>query len=67
MHRQALQDALGLGNREYFRKAYLLPALEQGLIEMTQPDKPNSRNQRYRLTDKGRLALQTPTNGEAPF
>jgi ATP-dependent DNA helicase RecG len=51
--RQALQSALGLTNRDHFRKAYLLPALEAGLIEMTQPDKPNSRNQRYRLTSAG--------------
>ena len=28
---------------EHFRKAYLLPALQAGLIEMTIPDKPRSR------------------------
>jgi hypothetical protein len=28
-------------------------AIEAGLVEMTQPDKPNSRNQRYRLTSAG--------------
>jgi ATP-dependent DNA helicase RecG len=52
--RTELQDAVGLTHREHFRKAYLLPALETGLIEMTQPDKPNSRSQRYRLTPAGR-------------
>lgn len=45
MTRQSLQGALGLGNRDHFRQAYLLPALEAGLIEMTVPDKPNSRSQ----------------------
>lgn len=50
MGRQSIQGALGLLDRERFRKVYLLPALECGVIEMTEPDKPNSRNQRYRLT-----------------
>lgn len=54
MTRQDLQAALGLGNREHFRKAYLAPALEAGVVEMVYPDKPNSRAQRYRLTKAGR-------------
>jgi len=43
-----LMVLLGLKHRPTFRKNYLHPALEQGLIEMTLPDVPNSRNQRYR-------------------
>lgn len=43
-----LMERLGLSHRPTFRKNYLHPALEQGLIEMTVPDKPNSRNQKYR-------------------
>lgn len=39
---------LGLRNRPSFLRNYLHPALEQGLIEMTIPDKPSSRNQQYR-------------------
>ena len=58
MTRQGLRDALGLKNDEHFRKAYLLPALQAGLIEMTIPDKPRSRNQRYRLTPAGREFLR---------
>ena len=43
-----LMDRLGLSHKPTFRKNYLNPALAQGVIEMTIPDKPNSRNQRYR-------------------
>lgn len=43
-----LMERLGLSHRPTFRKNYLNPALEQNLIERTIPDKPNSKNQRYR-------------------
>jgi hypothetical protein len=52
MTRAQLQGLLGLSDRKSFRERYLLPALRQGLIEMTIPDKPNSRLQRYRLPGK---------------
>ncbi len=54
MGREALQSALSLSDRKSFHERYLKPALADGLIEMTIPDKPNSRLQKYRLTDKGR-------------
>jgi len=57
MTRQQFKTALGLKDDEHFRQAYLLPALEAGLIEMTIPDKPRSSKQKYRLTDKGRQRL----------
>ena len=43
-----IMQRLGLSHKPTFRKNYLNPALEQKLIERTIPDKPNSRNQRYR-------------------
>jgi len=43
-----LMQRVGIKNRDHFRKNWLKPALEQGVIERTIPDKPNSRNQRYR-------------------
>ena len=43
-----LMNRLNLTHRPTFRKNYLRPALDMGLIEMTIPDKPQSRNQRYR-------------------
>ncbi|MCL5980357.1 MAG: Fic family protein [Gammaproteobacteria bacterium] len=57
MGREALQSALGLSDRKSFRARYLKPALDDGLIEMTIPDKPNSRLQKYRLTVKGRQVM----------
>ena len=48
-----LMELLGLSHRATFRKNYLNPALEQNLIERTIPDKPNSKNQKYRkVTEK---------------
>lgn len=38
---------LGLKSKETLRKNYLGPAINNGLVIMSVPDKPNSRNQRY--------------------
>ncbi len=43
-----LMERLGLSHRPTFRRNYLNPALEQRFIERTIPNKPNSRNQKYR-------------------
>ena len=51
-------ESLKLVGRDNFETLYLRPALEQGLIEMTVPDKPNSRLQKYRLTTKGQRWLE---------
>jgi ATP-dependent DNA helicase RecG len=53
MPRPALQAAMGLRNAEHFRKAYLVPAMAAGYLEMTLPDTPRSTRQRYRLTPLG--------------
>ena len=42
-----IMAGLGLKSKETLRKNYLNPAIKLGLIHMTLPDKPNSRNQRY--------------------
>lgn len=42
-----LMEKLGLKSKEGFRRNYLRPAVDMNLIQMTIPDKPNSRNQRY--------------------
>lgn len=57
MTRQQLMDRLGLKDRKHFVESYLQPALTQGMIALTIPDKPNSRLQKYRLTQAGQLQL----------
>lgn len=42
-----IMDRLGIKSKETLRASYLNPALENGLIKMTIPDKPNSKNQKY--------------------
>ena len=54
MSRRDILRALGLRDRKWLRERYLLPALRCGYVEMTRPDAPNARNQRYRLTARGR-------------
>ena len=52
MNKAELMKVLGMSHVENFRLTYLQPALKAGLIEMTIPDKPNSRLQKYRRTGK---------------
>lgn len=42
-----IMTRLGIKSKETLRASYLNPALENGLIKMTIPDKPNSKNQKY--------------------
>ena len=42
-----LLDLLNIKSKETLRNSYLNPAIENGLIRMTLPDKPNSKNQKY--------------------
>ena len=54
MSARQILHALGLSDRKSFRERYLLPALEHALVEMTRPESPTARNQKYRLTARGR-------------
>ena len=44
---------MNYSDRTKFRKKYIYPLLDAEIIQMTIPDKPNSRNQKYQLTAKG--------------
>ena len=54
-----IRKAFGLKDRVHVHKSYLRPALQSVYVEMTIPDKPNSRLQKYRLTDKGKGLLKS--------
>lgn len=55
-----LQRAAGLKDRVHSLREYLQPLLEKGWLERTIPDKPRSRNQRYRTTEPGRQVAHGP-------
>ena len=44
---------MNYSDRTKFRKKYIYPLLDAEVIQMTIPDKPNGRNQKYQLTAKG--------------
>ena len=53
--RNELMGILQLKHNPTFRENYIEPAMVKGWIEMTIPDKPQSKKQRYRLTQAGAL------------
>jgi predicted transcriptional regulator len=51
--KSSLLRTAGLANAYLNYKRHILPLVQDGLLEMTLPEKPNSRLQKYRLTTKG--------------
>ncbi len=67
LHEKKISELLvivGRSNRTKFRDQVLRPLIDSELVEMTIPDKPNSRLQKYRLTEKGKqlLSIQSEVN-----
>lgn len=52
-------DQLATPSRQAFSKSVLKPAINLGLVRMEHPDKPNSKNQKYKLTDLGMRLLKS--------
>ena len=59
-----LMAVAGRANRTKFRDQVIKPLLEQGLLEMTLPDKPTSSQQKYVLTVQGKRAINGPNGPE---
>ncbi len=57
MKRSKIMEVLDLKDEKHFREKYQQAGIAAGVIEMTIPDKPQSRNQKYRLTPQGRAFL----------
>ena len=55
--RREIMASLGLQDEKHFRTQYQQQGIALALIEMTQPDKPRSSKQRYRLTALGQAVL----------
>ena len=53
----SLMEMAKRSDRTKYRHQVLNPLLNANLVEMTLPDKPTSRLQKYRLTDLGRSYL----------
>ncbi len=51
-------ERLHLSDRKNFNRSYLQPALLMNLVEMTISEKPNSKLQQYRLTEKGKQKIK---------
>jgi len=54
LSRKEIFAAINMSGDSRAFKRHIEPLLTEGLVEMTVPDKPNSRLQKYRLTDKGK-------------
>jgi len=59
MSRAEIMSQLALRDEKHFREVYQQTGIAQGVIEMTIPEKPQSRNQKYRLTAVGRKVLRS--------
>jgi Fic family protein len=58
LSRKEIFTAIGMKGDTRAFKRNIEPLLTNGCIEMTVPDKPNSKLQKYRLTDKGKTMIR---------
>ncbi|WP_372807959.1 Fic family protein [Pontiella sp.] len=59
-----LLSFLGYSSRTRNYESAIRHLIEMNLIEMTIPDKPRSKKQKYRLTEKGRALLAKLNHGK---
>lgn len=54
----SMMEIVEIEQRRTFQRNLLYPAMEEGLLEHTIPDKPKSRYQKYRITEKARRLIE---------
>ena len=62
----AMMEVVGRQNRTKFRDGLVTPLIQAALLELTIPDKPRSRMQRYRTTEAGRAMASAHASGRPP-
>lgn len=63
-----LKELYGWSNTTKFKAKYITPLIDAQIVAKTLPDKPTSPNQRYFLTEEGKVLLanmtQTPSTSD---
>lgn len=59
-----LVTSLSPKSKQLFRKQFIYPSVEAGLIAMTHPDNPRHPQQKYYLTEQGLAVLKVLTKEE---
>jgi hypothetical protein len=49
---QEILSRLGLSNQSINKKRHILPLVDMGVLEMTNPENPSASNQKYRKVTK---------------
>jgi ATP-dependent DNA helicase RecG len=62
--RKEIAEHCGYKDVRHFSSNFLKPLLESGRIQMTHPDKPNSRNQKYVATEASLSGFIGTVNGK---
>ena len=57
-NRKELMDLLGISMHTKNHERHIIPLLAKGFLAMTLPEKPNSKNQKYITTEKGKELLK---------
>jgi hypothetical protein len=57
-NRKEIMDLIGISTHPKNYEHHIVPLLQKGLLAMTLPDKPKSKNQKYITTERGEALLK---------